>query len=213
MAAMPLLVTGALGLVGSCVSSRFQDRQKKADAFRQSQQLQATEEAKARQDRTALLQTLAHAVETGPAPAASCWYAEGIWADYSGGEPLPAVLAKRCPPDAGAPAAQWVIAVERTNDLRRACEAAKSWRVAGLENVQVLRDDSLRIFATTAGQFSARPDAIGYLQVVRAVHGSASITRQSPGNWRWCNCDTEDQDTACPPPPALDASSPPGNDR
>ena len=92
----PLLVTGILGLVGSLVTLRWQSKDTVASGNRQAQELQASEEAKARQDRTALLQQLAQSVSSGPRPSPSCWYVQGIWSDYSKDEPLPDVLASRC---------------------------------------------------------------------------------------------------------------------
>jgi hypothetical protein len=203
----PIIITGVLGILGTVLTLIYQGKQHTADSRtqreeakaadnRESLQLQATEVAKAREDRTALLERLAQAVSSGPAPSPSCWYAEGIWADYSKDEPLPQVLTSRCP-DAGAESqeraiasagAQWVVVVESDSSGEIACKAADRARSDGLENVQVLTEAPRGTFSVTAGAFSSRLDAIGYLQRVRAVRANALIARQYKPKWEWFDC-------------------------
>jgi hypothetical protein len=203
----PLLVTGILGGVVSVLTLVFQAKQHAVDVEqqaeeartagdRQAQQLQATAETTTRHERTELLERLAQSVASGPAPAASCWYVQGIWADYSKDEPLPEVLAARCggPVDAGvaaaaaATAAQWVVVTESDSQRAAACEAAGRARRDGLENVQVSREAPPGIFVTTTGQFTSKADAVGYLQRVHAVRANAFVARQVSPKWTWVDC-------------------------
>jgi len=142
-AVTPLLVTAALSGLGSFVTLTYQSRQHSRDAQaqqeqaktasdRQGQELQATEQTNARKERTDLLERLAQSIAAGPAPAASCWYVEGIWNDYAPGDPLPEVLAVRCrAADAGAggppapvPWGQWVVVADTDRTREAGCLSA-----------------------------------------------------------------------------------------
>jgi hypothetical protein len=203
----PIVITALLGGVGSAVTLVYQSKQhagdlrrqqldEKATAAQKGQELQASQEAAARLERTELLERLAQSLASGPAPAASCWYAAGIWADYSRDEPLPQVLASRCvAADAGASVggptgggSQWVTVVGSTGTFAAACAAADSARDLGLEVVQVMREDPPGLYVTTAGEYSNRSDAVGYLQRVRSVRANAFIARSSSPKWSWCDC-------------------------
>ncbi|HXX70187.1 MAG TPA: hypothetical protein VEK07_23610 [Polyangiaceae bacterium] len=206
-AVTPLLVTAGLSGLGSFVTLTYQSRQHARDAQsqqeqaktasdRQGQELQATEQTNARKERTDLLERLAQSIAAGPAPAASCWYVEGIWNDYAPGDPLPEVLAVRCRgADAGAgglpPAApwgQWVVVADTDRTREAGCLAAVRARLDNLDLVQLLFDKNTNLYVTTAGEFTVRTDAVGYLQRVRAVRPSAYIARQSCPNWNWVDC-------------------------
>jgi hypothetical protein len=203
-AVTPLLVTAGLSGLGGFVTLRFQSRQHARDAKaqqqqaaaasdRQGQELQATEQANARKERTELLERLAQSVAAGARPAASCWYVEGIWNDYAPGDPLPEVLAVRCgSADAGlpppAPWGQWVVVADTSRSREAGCAAANRARSDGLSLVQLLFDRNTNLYVTTAGEFAIRADAVGYVQRVRALRPSAYIVRQSCPAWAWVDC-------------------------
>ena len=83
-----------------------------------------------------------------------------------------------------------MIVIESDTDPKVACDGAQQALRDGLKSVQVLREESRGVYATTSGEFSIRPDAVGYLQRVRSVRANAYIARQYAPRWSWYDCKT-----------------------